>query len=111
MLTGAQLLSVMQPQDSVTLSHLASTFKNFYYKISTIWDVWNWNQKCYWRYFAFYKDKEETLQTYNRKVLYVVLQLNVVIISSTLSMLLEQKQSCSGLKKYIIPSSKDQFQY
>ena len=59
----------------------------------------------------FYKDKEETLQIYYRKVLYMVLRLNVVIISCTLDMLLEQKNSCSGLKKYIIPSSKDQFQH
>ena len=46
--------------------------------------VWNCSRKCYWRYIAFYRDKEETLQTYIRKVLYMMLPLNVVIISSTL---------------------------
>ena len=41
--------------------------------LSTIWHVWNCCRKCYWRYIAFYKDKEEILQTYPRKVFYMVL--------------------------------------
>ena len=59
MLTGPQLLSVMQPWDSVTLSYLATMLPR-YKKISTILQAWNCSCKCYWHDIAFNKAKEET---------------------------------------------------
>ena len=64
MLTGAQQLNVTQPQDSVTLSYLASMFTIKYLpfgmsgtEAESVTDAT----------LLFTKTSEETLQTYNKK--------------------------------------------
>ena len=70
--------------------------------------AWNCSCKCYRHDIAFYKEKEETLQTYNRKN---TPDDTEVKWREYFLALLGHKDNCSGSQKYIILSSKVQFQH